>query len=151
MTVAGSGVETVGSAGSMNRGPRASEGPEMQLLLHYICTVHTIFHSRRGHLRRQKHQNSWRLGLFTALPRSPSWWGEGSLPLSKTPPQLSALLVSSFGPSGLATEARNLLLNEDPSEPCYVTGCGNGLRHGEGGLNAWKSPSLAIISRNKVV
>jgi len=41
------------------------------------------------------------LGVLTALPRAPTWWGGGWLPLPNPTP-LSALRASNLAPSGLA-------------------------------------------------
>jgi len=56
------------------------------------------------------------LGELTPLSR------HGSRPSFKAPPPLSALRASSFGPGVEATDGPKLLLNQNPSEPCYATG-----------------------------
>ena len=109
-----SGVETGGSGGSW--GPKGiititcvTKWAEWYT---HLCRAHTIFHSRRGHLKAQKH--SWRLE-FTPDPT-----GEKGLavpPQNRTP----SLSLSGFGPSASQLRASNLLLNHGPAEPCYVT------------------------------
>jgi len=63
----------------------------------HLHRAHTIFHSRRGHLRTQ---NASKLRAAGASPQTPL----GSLPLPKTQPPLSALLAS-----GLANEGPKLM------------------------------------------
>jgi len=36
-------------------------------IMKHVLSAHMIFHSIRGHLRTQKHQNSWRLGRGWSL------------------------------------------------------------------------------------
>jgi len=90
-------------------GPPSSCGPrvgpqklgKMCEMTHLHCT-RRVFTSRRGHLRTQKHQNSWQLGAptgeFTSLPRP------RSTPSQKT---YSALNTSTLRTSSFSSYSRS--------------------------------------------
>ena len=113
-------METGGSCGSMNRGPRATGGPEwghrefrQKCVKWHTCTVHIGF-STAGEviLRTQKASKLLAAGgpHWGSLHRSPG--PVAGSPQSPTP--LSALRASSFSPWGRSNWAPKLLLNQGP-------------------------------------